>query len=133
MRQILILLLIFGLPSCREDEPKVPDCDKVQACTEIFSYINVIVTKNGGPIQLDDVQSINQENGSVYTFDENHQNESGHYVLISDGQMQEIMQTGSRIQFKASLDGKQVINESYIIGHDCCHITFVDGKEKIEL
>ncbi|MFT5570887.1 MAG: hypothetical protein ACI9RP_002946, partial [Cyclobacteriaceae bacterium] len=48
-------------------------------------------------------------------------------------QLNSLQMDGEVFIFQGTIDGLEVINESFTIGHDCCHISLLSGPERITL
>ena len=114
--------------SCGEDtSPNDQDCPTELFCTEEFRTIT-FSPMTIGFIILDSYYSQNLDNGKTYNF--------GHtgilpqdefYVIITDGQMEEIEKEGTTIRFFGLINNQIVIEQDFLIGHDCCHVITIEG------
>lgn len=124
---LLVLASIF-LASCENsDAPNAAECPTDIVCTEIF--ISLLYTPRNGNenIELDSYYSQNLDNGNVYNPTIPISATSPSYVVISDGQLEEIERTGTTIRFFGIVDNEVVIEQDFVVGHDCCHVTALEG------
>ena len=120
---ILLLLCMLGASSCVDLQPTA--CD--------LSFISVAVEVEGGT--LDKTYTINsaQDTISVYFAGSNEPFTSSVYTIINDSHKDVISNDEEEVVFHGYIDDKLVINETYTVGHDGCHVLKISGKEKIEL
>lgn len=122
---ILFTTLIYN--SCNSND----DCEKT-ACTEEFRTILVsIKDQNQNPIALDSFEVINLQNGNKMTVSLSASGfemaqQSGQYPLVNDLSLKTNQER--QVQFKGFIDNQEVINSTYKVSTDCCHINLVSGN-----
>ena len=127
-RLTLVLCTVLTVFSC--DEQSAPlQCPPDLACTEIFiSFAYAPLDNTDEPLLLDTYYSRNLDNGQTYTFGEADDTRTlGNYTVITDAQIEEINATGTFIRFIGVKDGEIVLEQDFLIGHDCCHIVPLEG------
>lgn len=131
------LLLLAGWPSCKDDAHTVyADCPEDIMCTYQFVTIQLQLTDaNNQPVVLDSFKSTNLDTGQQWELERENVSEpnNGYYPILTDAQLEEIAQEGSRIEFTGIKNSKEVVKALYVIGHDCCHITLISGEQEIQL
>lgn len=125
---VVLIGMILIIQGCTEDAQPL-ECSHEIACTEIFITFTYEPTDNqGNAILLDSYYSQNLDNGQTYGFNNPiNPGSEGIYGVISDAQMDEVKATGTVIRFIGLKDGEIVIEQDFIIGHDCCHIVPLQG------
>ncbi len=123
-----IYLSIMLLFSCTKKE--TIECPDDLACTEVFvSIIVKIKDVKGETIQLTKTTTEIEGNDTILTktdftsfFD--------NYVIVDDLIIKDLQKDGSKVTFKGYDESSQlIVNEQYIIGHDCCHVVKLSGKD----
>lgn len=124
----IIYLSIMLLFSCTKKE--MMECTDDLACTEVFVSIIVQIkdaknetiklTKTTTEIEGSDTILIK----TVFTtfFD--------NYVIVDDLSKKDLKRDGSKVTFKGYDESNRlIVNEQYMIGHDCCHVVKLSGKD----
>ncbi|WP_258102010.1 hypothetical protein [Marinoscillum pacificum] len=126
MQRITYTLFLFALlASCDENS-----CNDVEFCTEQLETIFVNVQdENGTVIALDSTGTFKNEQ-LIFISSETEPN-SPLYTVLTDLDKSEVDRSGTELTFKGWKGGETYVEESYIIGHDCCHILKVEGPETI--
>ncbi len=124
---LLVGIALFAF-SCEETEP-LSDCNTDLICTEIFQTIIFSpVDQNDNAIRLDRYYSQNLDNGNTYDYQATDLAQSSEvYVVITDAEINQVQSTGTTIRFFGEADGNIVIEQDFVIGHDCCHVMVLDG------
>jgi hypothetical protein len=122
---VLVILIILGCTKNSSDE-----CPKNIACTEVFVSIAVKIQKENQP-------SFKPANLEVIFSDSGYKKSvvndfNGMYTFINDNDLMKIQKSGTIIYLigKDGLDNV-LFNEKYVIGHDCCHVIKLSGKDVI--
>lgn len=130
---VLLLLLCYTITtssSCGKNSDK-PDCEHV-ACTMIFAAVTVKVTDSAAQdAQLDDAYTKHGKTGEIIRHESNYP--GGSYVVLDDGYLKRLVNDTATFYFIGIKNGREVINEPYVIGADCCHVRKVSGKAEISL
>ncbi len=134
MRSIIILFAVtvcapFLLASsCK----KTTTCAKDVMCTQMFATITIQVTdQNGQPVVLDEVYTLRGKNSQKINFEQS--NTQGGYIVLDDSYQKKLEQHTDNFRFVGMKNGQKVVDEPFVIGADCCHISKVSGKETIKL
>jgi hypothetical protein len=133
---ILVFMTIFIVGCTNDDGPKPIDCS-LRPCTQNFVTIFANVTDASGiAIPLDSFEVIDIDTGENLTLDSNAQEyenyrQQGTYPIFSDTYLVQYQNTNTTISFKGSISGNQVVNESFVVGADCCHVQLISGNTDI--
>lgn len=121
--------LLLGLASCSDDaSPNDQDCPTELLCTEQFVSLTFSPRVNGEFVELDSYYTQNLDNGMAYIFDSDHNLPiSEFYIVISDAQLNDIDKEGTTLRFFGTKDNQLVIEQDFIVGHDCCHVIPLEG------
>lgn len=128
----LILSLCFLAISCGETDDAADNtldgCPTNLTCTEIFiSLLFTPTNSSNQPITLDSFYTQNLDNGNTYSIINNTVGQSNSYVVVSDSQRSEINKEGTNIRFIGLLGDQIVVQQDFVIGHDCCHVIPISG------
>lgn len=127
----LILSISFIIASCAsEDEPLTTDndCPPNLSCTEIFVSLTFSPKDgNNQPIILDSFYSQNLDNGNTYSIQNTNVSTQNSYVVITDAFIEEIQKKGTQIRFIGLIGNQIMVQQDFLIGHDCCHVEGLDG------
>lgn len=111
------------------NNPKSNDCQDV-ICTEMFAMVTVkVLNKDGVPTTLDKVETIRKSTGEKITPESNMG--AGVYVVLDDGYVKSLYNQSDEFIFKGYIKDKTVVEETYTISADCCHIKKVSGAPEI--
>jgi len=103
-----------------------------------FNSIRIKTTdQKDYPVALDKYYSINLNNFRKYNFQDvqtdEYRRKFGSYPVLTDAQMDEVNSIGRLIMFNGLKRGRLVMNETFIIGRDCCHIKLIAGKTQYKI
>ncbi len=119
------MLLLFQ--SCSNE-----NCQEDTVCTLIFVAVGAnVVSTEGEGVLLDRTETIDENGEIVLMRQGDPMNEF--YSVLTDAEIDLVSEEGSTFVFKGWLNNEEVVNETYIIDKDCCHIGLVEGKELIQL
>lgn len=113
------------------------DCPEDLLCTMDYRMINVqIKSANNQQTPLDEVRIFLTDNPRVNlktlsTEDLQSSMEAGRYIIAEDGNMSQLMKSGSKITLVGYKDGIEKVKEHFVIGHDCCHVVLISGPKEI--
>ena len=133
---LLLLASCIILTSCLGDDDNQSECQAV-ACTEDFITISVIIKdENDNPVALDAFEVIVIENSQDITissseFSFENAQQLGIYPLVNDSSL-DVNQV-REIQFKGFIDNQEVIQSTYTVETDCCHIGLNIGNIELFL
>lgn len=131
MKKIGIALLMgvmLSIWACDDQEAPL-ECPTDLACTEVFvTLVYEPKDQNNDPIMLDNYYSHNLDHGIIYNFaDVNTPRTDGVYEIITDAQKDDLQAKGTLIRFFGERDGEVVLQQDFLIGHDCCHVIVLEG------
>lgn len=114
--------------------------DNYIACTEEYRMITVSIRDaDAKPVVLSSYFVKKTSTGEIIDFaKEDPVTDSilkvqGIYIICTDGKMGMTSANGTEFEFHGFSGATETINESYIIGHDQCHIKLISGKTEIVL
>lgn len=102
-------------------------CKEPRYCTEEFRSICIEISDSLKP---DDYFTINLINGD--TLHRGNQSQFSCFTLVDDAVLNQLKQSDHEVQFVGLQQGKEVINERYVVYSDGCHVQYKSGKLKIE-
>lgn len=115
-----IVLVLTLVQSCkREDE---------SFCTEEFVTVGVTVTGK----TLTNFYTIRKSTKDTITLSPL-DNNSNYYPILDDNYTSKLKDKREYFYFIGEINNEQVINETYLISANDCHIFKVSGKETIKL
>ena len=132
----IALVITIGLftqsTSCRDPKNAPGECGDI-ACTMMFAMITVEVKDiNGNPVILDEYYTTRESNGDKITT-QSQMPDSGTYTVLDDNFVSTLKNRSEKFRFIGKKNGAEVINESYTISADCCHVNKDSGKGEITL
>lgn len=137
--KIIVAFLSIFLVACNDnDDAEQQDCSEA-ICTLNFVTVTVSVKDaSGEPVSLDSYEIIDNETGENLATDFNgdeyqYLKEQGFYPIISDANRVQYQNSTATLTFKGIIDNKEVINEDYQVGADCCHVNLISGNTEIVL
>ncbi len=125
-----MLVFVCFLTSC-DDESE--DCPKSLPCTRELQIINIKVTSNGESVTLEYYKTVNLSNNEIYNYQYLSYYEPGVYPVLTDAEFDKVDKNGSSFRFEGSIMDAVVVDEIFVIGHDCCHIELIDGNIEVEI
>lgn len=127
MKKLLAALLLIFAFSCEESTPP-EECPGDVLCTQQFVSLSVKLFNDSGPILLSSYEVVNLDNNSIYQFDHLlHLLPEGEYIVISDGQINEIQRAGTNLRLNGILASGGEYSVDLKVGHNCCHVTAISG------
>ena len=123
----LLLVVATAIVSCNNDH----GCSGNTLCTTEFVIINFdIVDAEGERVVLDSFTVTDLTTNATLTLDW----EPGDRYPIADDSLQgEIPESGRSLEFVGLLNGTEVVRQTFVVGHDCCHVTLLDGPTSIQI
>jgi hypothetical protein len=140
--KILLLgtMILIGPSACNTpkstaaDTVKTCPCPKDIMCTEDFRFITVtVVDKAGNPVELQRYETVRASSNAVLKRSDITEMQPGTYVVASDGEKESISTCGEKFLFRGYRGGKKVIEESFTLRNDCCHVERQSGQTQIVL
>ncbi|RYD57149.1 MAG: hypothetical protein EOP56_10130 [Sphingobacteriales bacterium] len=130
---LFIAAIICMSASCGKKEPVTDpkNCDGVM-CTQMFKMITLRITDaSGNAVKLDDYYTLHVASGekAKVTGGMN----GGYYTVVDDSRRKDLQDRKVELKFVGMKDGKEVVNETYMVTADCCHIEKISGKTEIVL
>jgi hypothetical protein len=99
-------------------------------CTAMFAMISVQVTDtNGQPLILDEHYTLRVRTGEKVTPQQ--QLTAGTYVILDDSYQRSLVNQTEDFRFVGKKNGTTVINETYRLSADCCHVKKESGNATI--
>lgn len=139
----IILCFLLALPGCNEKNSNLQpcSCSGTEVCTDQFVSVGIAIKdKNGKPYQLDSYQIKRVSTGQLFvpfhgsqTGYDSIAKASGNYILAADTNIKNIQKCGEDFLFTGIKNNKTVIENTYTIGHDCCHVKLLKGVTDIIL
>ncbi|WP_300024206.1 hypothetical protein [uncultured Maribacter sp.] len=138
--KILFVFLSIFLVACndKDDAMEQQDCSTA-ICTLNFVTITVSVKDaSGEAIALSSYEVIDTETGENIASDFNgdeyqYYKEQGLYPILSDANRSQYQNLTATLTFKGFIDNEAIINETYEVGADCCHVSLIEGETTIVL
>lgn len=132
LRKLKIFLLAgLALISCKVT--KKAACPPNTICTMMFKSVSVQVTDaNGAPVLLDEAYTVRTKTKEIIR-PEHQGKQDGYYVVLSDSYQKKLENQKASFRFVGKKDGKEVVNQVFVIEADCCHINRLEGPENITL
>jgi hypothetical protein len=129
---VLLTALIFT--ACEQtDNVSECDIDGAVCTTEFITVTMSLKTSSGTPITLDSIVVTKNENGDGIYSKQTGEISNGIFPVITDSEMGKIVKEGSLVNFKGYSSGIEIVNEEYKVGHDCCHVKFIQGTQNVIL
>lgn len=127
---LFLIFLSLALVSCCKEETS--ECRDDLVCTEIFVSIGVKV-KNTNNQDVTLLKTTTEIQGTNIILTKTDLNPFyGSYTILDDLSKSDLKKSGSIVTFKGyDSKNKLVFSEIYTIGHDCCHVVKLNGKEII--
>ena len=124
------LLLVIGLASCLDSDPSLP-C----ACTLEFRFFTVTVVDDAGqPAEGVSISVRRVSDGAVLTVNSSLGQGPGVYVILTDGNIQDVTEAGTTVEVVGTL-GDMGFTAEYLFDRDACqcHVNKISGPEIVQL
>jgi hypothetical protein len=126
------ILLFVGMQllfSCSKSETS--ECPSDLACTEVFVTLTVkIQNRNNESVFL--TRTTTSMEGTSKIITKSGWDKISDYHVLDDLSLKDLKKSGSIVTFKGfDANNQMIVNEQFIIGHDCCHIVKISGKDVI--
>jgi hypothetical protein len=96
----------------------------------MFAMITVQLTDTAGePVKLDEVYTLRTGNGAKISFEQN--TTGGRYTVLDDSYQKELSNITDDFRLVGIRNGVKVVDESYTLGADCCHVRKESGRDSI--
>lgn len=101
-------------------------------CTAMFTMINTKVTDaNGHYVKLDEVYTQRVSNKDIYKPDQTMMAFDSSYIVLDDSYLPKLQNQTDSFYFVGIKNGVKVVNEPFVLGGDCCHVSKQSGKTTI--
>jgi hypothetical protein len=125
---LLFVALLTGTMSCKK---------LITECTEEFRMIIVNVNKvDNTPAEIDDYYMVRTSDNDTILSMNNNPYEDDFFegiTIFTDAQMNKTIENGTTFILSCYWDNKLVVNETYVISHNQCHIQLESGKTNIRI
>ena len=124
------LLLVIGLASCLDSDPSLP-C----ACTLEFRFFTVgVVDAAGQPAEGVSISVRRVSDGALLTVNSSLGQGSGVYVILTDGNIQDVSEAGTTVEVVGTL-GDMGFTAEYVFDRDACqcHVNKISGPDTVQL
>lgn len=133
----LLVILCIVASSCK-DKNAVIEEEPTVICDLVWKSIALkISNQHGAPFQLDDYYSIKTSTGDKISFKtfvgDSLLKANGRYLVLSDSQRNLTVQDGVNFEFYGFKNGKEVIRQTFKIGHDQCHVQLISGPSALTI
>lgn len=130
MKMIFTLFLGIGmLAACRK-----ASTDGGRICTAEYRFYNIKVTAaSGETVTLDTFYTrIVATNATFHANNIVPGTRNGYYTVVSDGQLLLLPEgKNTELRFTGIKNDKIVVNESYVVKNNGCHIEEISGKKEV--
>lgn len=127
----LVVALLMQSSGCKDPVPP-SECGDI-ACTMMFAMVTVEVKdQQANKVILDEYYTIREKTGDKITSQSNTP-DSGTYTILDDSYVTTLKNKSEQFHFIGKKNGAEVINETYVISADCCHVNKVSGKSTITI
>lgn len=124
-------------PSNCATDVEVPNIDcNDDACTKELVTIWVeVLDQDGNGVIFDEFSLTNLDTGEEIQINSyiNYAIVAGNYIIAEDQMFESVEQQGTCIEFRGSINGELIVRQTFLIGHDCCHVVRWAGPETIRL
>lgn len=129
-RFIFLIGIILFTFSCGKDEERA--CSGI--CSTEFKIITVSITDaENNPVLLDSISITDLSNNRTLDLNENDFLEEGVYAVFNDNFVQHYKNEEISLLFEGFQDEDLVVEETYEVGADCCHVYHISGDLEIQL
>ena len=127
---LLTIAVLAGSGSCKVKKEsgslvQKEDCPPGIMCTEEFRMITLKVNGN----KLDEAFTVDQKSKKTVKVADDMSGDS--YVVLDDTYVKTLLNGRGNFRFIGKINGKTVVDASFVISADCCHITKVSGPETV--
>ncbi len=125
---IALSALTLSASDCNKSSPQGKSCEGVM-CTMQFAMVTVSVRDaDANPVSLDSAVTIGKS-GRVIATGAHMGN--GVYTVADDGYQKALALRSEDVVFRGFIAGRQVVEGTYTIEADCCHVSRKSGPETL--
>jgi hypothetical protein len=88
-----------------------------------------VTESDNAPVQLDEVYTIRKRSGEQINLAQNMA--TGRYHVLDDSYKDRIANSTEEFRFVGKKSGQVVVDETYLISADCCHVRKEAGKDTV--
>ncbi len=115
------------------DTSKLPTCTPAMICTSEYKTIAIqVMDKEGTPVQFDDFSLKNLSTSKGVEIKVPGATNAG-YIIAEDAMKDELAQAGHCIELSGWINEQLILQYSFLVGHDCCHVILLSGPETITI
>ena len=124
-----VVFLTTSSTSCKKKDAN--NCQDVM-CTAMFAMINTKVTDaSGHVVKLDEAYTQRVSNKDIYRADQSMMAFDRSYIVLDDNYLPKLQNQTDSFYFIGIKNGVKVVNEPFVFGGDCCHVSKQSGKTTI--
>jgi len=137
MKKIIFCGFLLLAVACDNNDHPGPDgCPINIACTDVYVAVAVnIKNQHGNPYVLDEYYTTKLATGEKLPIQGNGSDpagiKSGAYLVFRDTQLRFTSRQGEDFEFTGKKNGAVVVQKTFKIGHDCCHVKLLSGDPDI--
>ncbi|MDO1512749.1 hypothetical protein Q2T41_08790 [Maribacter confluentis] len=128
---------IFIASCSNTDDTVKEDCNENTVCTQNFVTIGVTVKDASGVnVPLDRFKVVDTKTDEDITLVQNQEEfedyaKDGYYPIFSDAYRLDYQNQTTTIAFIGYNADKEIVNEEFTVGADCCHVLLISGNTDI--
>lgn len=123
----LVFITLFAFLSSCEDSSKPQEI----ICSTISKSIGISLENSAGqPVTVDDYYTIQLSDGDTIREP---MIEEGYYTVLNDNQHGKLVEKQDSFLFVGIKDSAVLVQETFVISGDQCHINKISGKSKVVL
>jgi len=104
-------------------------CPDEIICSLLYTTLLVeILDEAGEPLVLTSYKVTIADTGDNLHFDDSLNPAPGFYPIAEDAHFSKINRLGTDLRFRGFINDNKVVDQLYIVGHDCCHVLLLGKK-----
>jgi hypothetical protein len=128
---LLAVVLVFSKSSYGQKPAAAKDpCEGVECDLSWTSIMVTVKNAFGQPVQLDEAYTTLSKTGQRLP-QEQQKNSPGQYILLDDAYRKQLENEVMEFTFIGMKKGAKVVEETYQVSADCCHVKKVRGKDVV--
>jgi len=138
MNKLIVVFFssLFLVGSCKKEVDFV-DCDPQIMCTEVF--VSVVINAKFETLGREDIEKSETFiiDSGLKIFSKNYQDIFASepfegIIVVTDGALDKISKNGTEVKVVVYNKSGGVIKEEFFtVGHDCCHVEKLEGRDTI--